>query len=251
MCGANAHLTLSLARPWEQAQLAPPAFCPAAPGALLCNCGGSAAPRAAASPARPPSRRAAEGDAVLAAPVGRRRSPGLGAVAAAAGLPGGLRRRNGHFCQFFCGAVGEARSLGECRGECGTEVAASSERPARPESAPRSRDRRRLPVLCPAWATGRNGVWSLGRGAAATAASTAMAVETRPELVGKRFLCVAVGDEARPERGESGRCRRSWRAGVIRAVSHRDSRHPDLAVRERAPVSGSRTVRTTSAPCSA
>ncbi|KAL2769701.1 putative JmjC domain-containing histone demethylation protein 2C isoform e [Daubentonia madagascariensis] len=57
-----------------------------------------------------------------------------------------------------------------------------------------------------------------------------MAVETRPELVGKRFLCVAVGDEARPERGESGRCRRSWRAGVIRAVSHRDSRSPDLAV---------------------
>ncbi|XP_013012177.2 probable JmjC domain-containing histone demethylation protein 2C isoform X2 [Cavia porcellus] len=59
-----------------------------------------------------------------------------------------------------------------------------------------------------------------------------MAVGTRPELVGKRFLCVAVGDgdEARPERGESGRCRRTWRAGVIRAVSHRDSRHPDLAV---------------------
>ncbi|XP_062069847.1 probable JmjC domain-containing histone demethylation protein 2C isoform X1 [Lepus europaeus] len=57
-----------------------------------------------------------------------------------------------------------------------------------------------------------------------------MAVETRPELVGKRFLCVAVGDEARPERGESGRCWRSWRAGVIRAVSHRDSRNPDLAV---------------------
>ncbi|KAM6183262.1 putative JmjC domain-containing histone demethylation protein 2C isoform 3-T3 [Erethizon dorsatum] len=59
-----------------------------------------------------------------------------------------------------------------------------------------------------------------------------MAVGTRPELVGKRFLCVAVGDgdEARPERGQSGRCRRSWRAGVIRAVSHRDSGHPDLAV---------------------
>ncbi|KAM6183261.1 putative JmjC domain-containing histone demethylation protein 2C isoform 2-T2 [Erethizon dorsatum] len=58
-----------------------------------------------------------------------------------------------------------------------------------------------------------------------------MAVGTRPELVGKRFLCVAVGDgdEARPERGQSGRCRRSWRAGVIRAVSHRDSGHPDLA----------------------
>ncbi|XP_059026114.1 probable JmjC domain-containing histone demethylation protein 2C isoform X2 [Mustela lutreola] len=58
----------------------------------------------------------------------------------------------------------------------------------------------------------------------------AMAVETRLELVGKRFLCVAVGEEARPERRESGRCWRGWRAGVIRAVSHRDSRNPDLAV---------------------
>ncbi|KAM5138945.1 putative JmjC domain-containing histone demethylation protein 2C isoform 2-T2 [Callospermophilus lateralis] len=57
-----------------------------------------------------------------------------------------------------------------------------------------------------------------------------MAVESRPELVGKRFLCVAIGEEVRPERWESGRCRRSWRAGVIRAVSHRDSRNPDLAV---------------------
>ncbi|XP_047557537.1 probable JmjC domain-containing histone demethylation protein 2C isoform X6 [Lutra lutra] len=58
----------------------------------------------------------------------------------------------------------------------------------------------------------------------------AMAVETRLELVGKRFLCVAVGEEARPERRESGPCWRGWRAGVIRAVSHRDSRNPDLAV---------------------
>lgn len=65
---------------------------------------------------------------------------------------------------------------------------------------------------------------------------TAMAVETRPELVGKRFLCVAVGDEVRSERWASGRCWRGWRAGVIRAVSHRDSRNPDLAVRERAPL---------------
>ncbi|TKC38760.1 hypothetical protein EI555_011974 [Monodon monoceros] len=56
-----------------------------------------------------------------------------------------------------------------------------------------------------------------------------MAVETRPELVGKRFLCLAVGEEAQPKRGESGRCCRGWRAGVIRAVSHRDSRNPDLA----------------------
>eukprot|EP00073_Rattus_norvegicus_P032670 XP_006256422.1 PREDICTED: probable JmjC domain-containing histone demethylation protein 2C isoform X2 [Rattus norvegicus] len=56
-----------------------------------------------------------------------------------------------------------------------------------------------------------------------------MAVETRPELVGKRFLCVASGEDARPERGQSG-CGRGWRAGVIRAVSHRDRGHPDLAV---------------------
>ena len=68
-------------------------------------------------------------------------------------------------------------------------------------------------------------------------AVTAMAVETRPELVGKRFLCLALGEEARLERGESGRCWRGWRAGVIRAVSHRDSRNPDLAVRARPPLS--------------
>ncbi|KAM8773876.1 putative JmjC domain-containing histone demethylation protein 2C isoform 1-T1 [Rhynchonycteris naso] len=55
-----------------------------------------------------------------------------------------------------------------------------------------------------------------------------MAVETRPELVGKRFLCVAVSEE--PEPVGSGRCWRGWRAGVIRAVSHRDCRDPDLAV---------------------
>lgn len=69
---------------------------------------------------------------------------------------------------------------------------------------------------------------------AAAAAATpvgAMAGETRPELVGKRFLCLAVGEEARPERREGGRSRRGWRAGVIRAVSHRDCRNPDLAVR--------------------
>ncbi|TFK11724.1 ribosome biogenesis regulatory protein-like protein [Platysternon megacephalum] len=51
-------------------------------------------------------------------------------------------------------------------------------------------------------------------------------VETRPELVGKRFLCVGGGEEEPPERGESGR----WRSGVIRAVSHRDSHSPELAV---------------------
>ncbi|XP_033004820.1 probable JmjC domain-containing histone demethylation protein 2C isoform X2 [Lacerta agilis] len=49
----------------------------------------------------------------------------------------------------------------------------------------------------------------------------AVAVESRPELVGKRFLCVG-GDEP-PENGR-------WRAGVIRTVSHRDSRSPELSV---------------------
>ncbi|XP_027524075.1 probable JmjC domain-containing histone demethylation protein 2C isoform X5 [Corapipo altera] len=48
-----------------------------------------------------------------------------------------------------------------------------------------------------------------------------MAVETRPELVGKRFLCL--GGEEPPESGR-------WRAGVIRAVSQRDSHNPELAV---------------------
>ncbi|XP_075614950.1 putative JmjC domain-containing histone demethylation protein 2C isoform X5 [Balearica regulorum gibbericeps] len=50
-----------------------------------------------------------------------------------------------------------------------------------------------------------------------------MAVETRPELVGKRFLCVGGGGEEPPESGR-------WRAGIIRAVSQRDSHSPDLAV---------------------
>ncbi|PKU36620.1 hypothetical protein llap_13076 [Limosa lapponica baueri] len=51
-----------------------------------------------------------------------------------------------------------------------------------------------------------------------------MAVETRPELVGKRFLCVGGGGGGE-EPPESGR----WRAGVIRAVSQRDSHSHDLA----------------------
>jgi len=54
-----------------------------------------------------------------------------------------------------------------------------------------------------------------------------MAVEARPELVGKRFLCVS-GDEP-PEIGDIGRW--PWRSGVIRAVSHRDNDNPDLTVR--------------------
>ncbi|XP_030058985.1 putative JmjC domain-containing histone demethylation protein 2C [Microcaecilia unicolor] len=54
-----------------------------------------------------------------------------------------------------------------------------------------------------------------------------MAVEARPELVGKRFLCV-VGGEELPGLGDTGR--RAWRAGVIRAVTHRDNNNPELAV---------------------
>ncbi|XP_062386477.1 probable JmjC domain-containing histone demethylation protein 2C, partial [Sardina pilchardus] len=53
-----------------------------------------------------------------------------------------------------------------------------------------------------------------------------MAVEARPELVGKRFLCVS-GEEPL-ELGEIGRW--GWRAGVIRAVSHRDSDNAELTV---------------------
>lgn len=53
-----------------------------------------------------------------------------------------------------------------------------------------------------------------------------MAVEARPELVGKRFLCVS-GDEP-PEIGDIGRW--PWRSGVIRAVNHRDSDTVDLTV---------------------
>ncbi|XP_042169780.1 probable JmjC domain-containing histone demethylation protein 2C [Oncorhynchus tshawytscha] len=54
----------------------------------------------------------------------------------------------------------------------------------------------------------------------------AMAVETRPELVGKRFLCVG-GDEPLDLR-DIGRW--GWRAGVIRAVTHRDNNHSELTV---------------------
>ncbi|KAM6951606.1 putative JmjC domain-containing histone demethylation protein 2C [Aplochiton taeniatus] len=53
-----------------------------------------------------------------------------------------------------------------------------------------------------------------------------MAVEARPELVGKRFLCVS-GEEPM-EIGDIG-CW-GWRTGVIRAVNHRDNDNPDLTV---------------------
>ncbi|XP_075072431.1 putative JmjC domain-containing histone demethylation protein 2C isoform X2 [Mixophyes fleayi] len=58
-----------------------------------------------------------------------------------------------------------------------------------------------------------------------------MALGARPELVGKRFVCVVRGGEELPELGEIGQIGRwGWRAGVIRAVSHRDNSNPELAV---------------------
>ncbi|XP_053367912.1 probable JmjC domain-containing histone demethylation protein 2C isoform X1 [Clarias gariepinus] len=58
------------------------------------------------------------------------------------------------------------------------------------------------------------------------AAAAAAVVDARPELVGKRFLCVS--GEAPPELAEIARW--SWRVGVIRAVSHRDPDNPELTV---------------------
>lgn len=57
----------------------------------------------------------------------------------------------------------------------------------------------------------------------------AVVVEARPELVGKRFLCVS--GEAPPELAEIVHWK--WRVGVIRAVSHRDTDNPELTVRPR------------------
>ncbi|KAG7325568.1 hypothetical protein KOW79_011884 [Hemibagrus wyckioides] len=56
--------------------------------------------------------------------------------------------------------------------------------------------------------------------------AAAAVVEARPELVGKRFLCVS--GEAPPELEEIARW--PWRVGVIRAVSHRDTDNPELTV---------------------
>ncbi|XP_018432159.1 PREDICTED: probable JmjC domain-containing histone demethylation protein 2C [Nanorana parkeri] len=59
-----------------------------------------------------------------------------------------------------------------------------------------------------------------------------MALGSRPELVGKRFVCVVRGGGEEPlelrEIAQIGRW--GWRTGVIRAVSHRDNNNPDLTV---------------------
>lgn len=54
-----------------------------------------------------------------------------------------------------------------------------------------------------------------------------MAYKYREEIVGKRFLSVSGFTKLKLGKiGEWG-----WRAGVIRAASHKDSSHPDLQVR--------------------
>lgn len=53
-----------------------------------------------------------------------------------------------------------------------------------------------------------------------------MAYRYREEIVGKRFLSVSRFTKLKLGKiGEWG-----WRAGVIRATSHKDSTHPDLQV---------------------
>lgn len=54
-----------------------------------------------------------------------------------------------------------------------------------------------------------------------------MAYKCREELVGKRFLSVTSGFT----KLKSGKISEwGWRAGVIRAASHKDNNHPDLQV---------------------
>lgn len=60
-----------------------------------------------------------------------------------------------------------------------------------------------------------------------------MAVECRDELVGKRFLCLSSALELTAQRPRDW----PWRAGVIRASSHRDPAHPELSVSDPLPSS--------------
>lgn len=51
--------------------------------------------------------------------------------------------------------------------------------------------------------------------------------KTREEIVGKRFLCVSGSSKLKLSKINEW----DWRAGVIRACSHNDSKHQDLQVR--------------------
>lgn len=56
-----------------------------------------------------------------------------------------------------------------------------------------------------------------------------MAYKCREEIVGKRFLSVSAYAKLKLEKiSEWG-----WRAGVIRAASHKDNAHKDLQVKNR------------------
>ena len=54
-----------------------------------------------------------------------------------------------------------------------------------------------------------------------------MALRGREELIGKRFMSVQCGPKLKISRI----CDWEWRSGVVRAVSNKDSSHPELAVR--------------------
>lgn len=220
-------------RPPQQ-RPAPPGPCPlpagqvtaagAAPGAELPSASprdpgtptgpGAAAERlrtlCRAAAARPlPARCLAEGDGAW------RRSPWQWAAWAEWSGPqrGGERAREG----------GSARPRPSPAPRCLRRAAAAERPPARPGRGARTHRAEGRAPRCP-----RRAPWAARRAAERArrrrrcAAAMAVAVETRPELVGKRFLCVGGGEEP----VESGR----WRAGVIRAVSQRDSHSPDLAV---------------------
>lgn len=164
-----------------------------------------------AAAARPlPSRCLAEGDGAW------RRSPWQWDAWAEWSGPqrGGERAREG----------GSARPRPSPAPRCLRRAAAAERPPARPGRGARTHRAEGRAPRCP-----RRAPWAARRAAERArrrrrrcAAAMAVAVETRPELVGKRFLCVGGGEEP----AESGR----WRAGVIRAVSQRDSHSPDLAV---------------------
>lgn len=55
---------------------------------------------------------------------------------------------------------------------------------------------------------------------------SAMAYKYREELVGKRFLCVSGPAKLKLSKLSDW----EWRAGIIRAASHRDTKHLELTV---------------------
>lgn len=54
-----------------------------------------------------------------------------------------------------------------------------------------------------------------------------MAYKYREEIVGKRFLCVKSAGKVKSNKVSEW----EWRAGIVRAVSHKDSSTHDVSVR--------------------